>query len=105
MSALDRFLGTCLDSVHCVLASSLLITLAIIKALAAECRRDMALLSPSLLASVNATLAALSADLEIAARAATVVRYMLLQLPVASLTPCSLQRGPRTLMDLSSVST
>ncbi|OJT13104.1 Protein EFR3 [Trametes pubescens] len=52
--------------------ASLLITLAIIKALATECRRDMALLSPSLLSSVNATLALLSADLEIAARAATV---------------------------------
>ncbi|KAI0368151.1 hypothetical protein BV20DRAFT_948958 [Pilatotrama ljubarskyi] len=50
----------------------LLITLAIFKALATECRRDVALLSPSLLSSVNITLSALSADLEIAARAATV---------------------------------
>ncbi|KAI0775921.1 hypothetical protein BD413DRAFT_255861 [Trametes elegans] len=52
--------------------ASLLITLAIFKALATECRRDMALLSPSLLSSVNVTLSSLSADLEIAARAATV---------------------------------
>ncbi|KAI9001445.1 hypothetical protein BD414DRAFT_474648, partial [Trametes punicea] len=52
--------------------ASLLITLAIIKALATECRRDMALLSPALLSSVNTTLSSLSADLEIAARAATV---------------------------------
>ncbi|KAH9853607.1 hypothetical protein C2E23DRAFT_728277 [Lenzites betulinus] len=52
--------------------ASLLITLAIIKALATECRRDVALLSPSLLASVNVTLSSLSTDLEIAARAATV---------------------------------
>ncbi|KAI0832301.1 hypothetical protein BC628DRAFT_1308939 [Trametes gibbosa] len=52
--------------------ASLLITLAIIKALATECRRDVALLSPSLLSSVNVTLSSLSTDLEIAARAATV---------------------------------
>ncbi|KAI0698551.1 hypothetical protein C8T65DRAFT_660552 [Cerioporus squamosus] len=52
--------------------ASLLITLAIIKAIATECRREMALLSPALLASVNVTLLTLSADLEIAARAATV---------------------------------
>ncbi|EJF61134.1 hypothetical protein BD309DRAFT_947572 [Dichomitus squalens] len=52
--------------------ASLLITLAIFKAIAAECRRDLALLSPSLLSSVNTTLSALPTDLEIAARAATV---------------------------------
>ncbi|KAI0650320.1 hypothetical protein C8Q79DRAFT_902424 [Trametes meyenii] len=52
--------------------ASLLITLAIFKALATECRRDMALLSPSLLSSTNVTLSSLSADLEVAARAATV---------------------------------
>ncbi|KAI0638061.1 hypothetical protein C8Q77DRAFT_1089093 [Trametes polyzona] len=52
--------------------ASLLITLAIIKALATECRRDVALLSPSLLSSVNVTLSSLSADLEVAARAASV---------------------------------
>ena len=57
------------------LLSSLLITLAIIKALATECRRDIALLSSALLASVNATLSALSADLEVAARAGSVVRF------------------------------
>ncbi|KAI0750655.1 hypothetical protein C8Q80DRAFT_1217629 [Daedaleopsis nitida] len=52
--------------------ASLLITLAIFKALATECRREMAQISPSLLSSVNATLTSLSSDLEIAARAATV---------------------------------
>ncbi|KAH9899994.1 hypothetical protein C8Q73DRAFT_681619 [Cubamyces lactineus] len=52
--------------------ASLLITLSIFKALATECRRDMPLLSPSLLSSVNVALSSLSADLEIAARAATV---------------------------------
>ena len=52
---------------------SLLITLAIIKALATECRRDLALLTASLLASVNITLSALSNDLEVAARAGSVV--------------------------------
>lgn len=52
--------------------SSLLITLAIIKALATECRRDLPLLTASLLASVNITLATLSNDLEVAARAGSV---------------------------------
>ncbi|GJE84131.1 hypothetical protein PsYK624_002070 [Phanerochaete sordida] len=52
--------------------SSLLITLAIIKALATECRRDLPLLTASLLASVNVTLTTLSSDLEIAARAGSV---------------------------------
>ncbi|KAI0347191.1 hypothetical protein BDW22DRAFT_1351558 [Trametopsis cervina] len=52
--------------------ASLLITLSIIKALAIECRRDLALLTGSLLASVNATLSALSSDLEVSARAGSV---------------------------------
>ncbi|KAI0092076.1 hypothetical protein BDY19DRAFT_928213 [Irpex rosettiformis] len=52
--------------------ASLLITLAIIKALAIECRRDLALLTGSLLASVSVTLSALSSDLEVAARAGSV---------------------------------
>ncbi|CAL1700936.1 unnamed protein product [Somion occarium] len=52
--------------------ASLLISLAIFKALAMECRRDISLLSSSLLASVNATLSALRSDLEVAARAASV---------------------------------
>lgn len=43
------------------------------KALATECRRDVSLLSPSLLASINLTLTSLSSDLEVAARAASVV--------------------------------
>ncbi|KAI1795120.1 hypothetical protein LXA43DRAFT_65163 [Ganoderma leucocontextum] len=51
---------------------TLLITLAIFKAISADCRRDLALLSPSLLSSINATLSALPTDLEIAARAASV---------------------------------
>ncbi|KAI0701799.1 hypothetical protein BC835DRAFT_1411283 [Cytidiella melzeri] len=50
----------------------LLITLAIIKALAIECRRDLALLTGSLLTSVSETLSALSSDLEVAARAGSV---------------------------------
>jgi protein EFR3 len=36
------------------LCSSLLISLAIFRALATECRRDIALLSPSLVAAVDA---------------------------------------------------
>ncbi|OCH92881.1 hypothetical protein OBBRIDRAFT_772486 [Obba rivulosa] len=52
--------------------ASLLITLYIFKTLATECRRDIALLSASLIASVNVTLSALAGDLEVAARAASV---------------------------------
>jgi|SRR5882762_766414 len=52
---------------------SLLISLSISRALVTECRRDVSLLSPSLLASVNTVLSALSSDLEVAARTASVV--------------------------------
>ncbi|ESK94402.1 cellular morphogenesis-related protein [Moniliophthora roreri MCA 2997] len=52
--------------------SSLLISLAILRSLVTECRRDIHLLSPSLITSVEATLDASSNDLEISARAASV---------------------------------
>lgn len=59
--------------------SSLLITLAMFKALATECRRDVSLLSSSLLSAVNCTLSSLSSDLEVVARAASVVSLTLHQ--------------------------
>ncbi|KIK67981.1 hypothetical protein GYMLUDRAFT_36788 [Collybiopsis luxurians FD-317 M1] len=52
--------------------ASLLITLAIFRSLATECRRDIALLSPSLIASVENTLSNALDDLEVVARAASV---------------------------------
>ena len=52
---------------------SLLITLSILRSLATECKRDIALLSSSLVASVYVTLSAVPADLEVVARAASVV--------------------------------
>ncbi|KAJ7180256.1 hypothetical protein C8R43DRAFT_972407 [Mycena crocata] len=52
--------------------ASLLITLAILRSLATECRRDIALISPALVASVGATVAAVPGDLEVVARAASV---------------------------------
>ncbi|KZT19277.1 hypothetical protein NEOLEDRAFT_982376 [Neolentinus lepideus HHB14362 ss-1] len=52
--------------------ASLLITLSILKALATECRRDIILLSSSILASVQVTVTSLPSDLEVLARAATV---------------------------------
>ncbi|PBK72748.1 hypothetical protein ARMSODRAFT_953146 [Armillaria solidipes] len=52
--------------------ASLLITLAIFRALATECRRDIALLSPSLVASVDAALSSVPSDIEVVARAASV---------------------------------
>ncbi|KAJ7498767.1 hypothetical protein FB451DRAFT_1072574 [Mycena latifolia] len=52
--------------------ASLLITLGIFRSLATECRRDIALISPSLVASVAATVTAVPGDLEVVARAASV---------------------------------
>ncbi|EUC67410.1 cellular morphogenesis-like protein [Rhizoctonia solani AG-3 Rhs1AP] len=52
--------------------ASLLITLAILKQLTTDCKRDLTLLSTAVLISVKASLAALPDDLEVAARAASV---------------------------------
>ncbi|KAJ7582262.1 hypothetical protein C8J56DRAFT_1056416 [Mycena floridula] len=54
---------------------SLLISLAIFRFLATECRHNIALLSLSLMASLEATLSAFPSDMEAAARAATVVNH------------------------------
>ena len=58
---------------HLNTSRTLLITLNIIKALTTECRRDLSLLSASLMSSLDATLGALPNDLEVAAKVATVV--------------------------------
>ncbi|KAG2156199.1 hypothetical protein DEU56DRAFT_224351 [Suillus clintonianus] len=52
--------------------ASLLITLSVLRALAVECRRDISLLSPALVACLKVTLESLSSDLEVVARAASV---------------------------------
>ncbi|KAF8812578.1 hypothetical protein BYT27DRAFT_7183025 [Phlegmacium glaucopus] len=52
--------------------ASLLTSLSIFRSLATECGRDIDLLSPSLVGSVNATLTAIPSDLEVLARAASV---------------------------------
>lgn len=52
--------------------SSLLITLNIFRALATECKRDLSLLSPTLISSLQLTLSSLPADLEVTAKAAGV---------------------------------
>ncbi|KAG7096789.1 hypothetical protein E1B28_004199 [Marasmius oreades] len=52
--------------------ASLLITLAIFRSLAIECRRDINLITASLVASIEATLSSIASDLEVAARAASV---------------------------------
>ncbi|KAJ7094623.1 hypothetical protein B0H15DRAFT_969617, partial [Mycena belliarum] len=52
--------------------ASLLITLGIFRSLATECRRDIALFSPSLIASVLITVTAVPQDLEVVARVASV---------------------------------
>jgi hypothetical protein len=65
------------SSGHIRSRSSLLITLNIFRSLATECRRDLSLLSSSLISSLQITLASLPADLEVGAKAASVVRAML----------------------------
>ncbi|PPQ99057.1 hypothetical protein CVT24_003617 [Panaeolus cyanescens] len=52
--------------------ASLLISLAILRSLATECRRDIVLLSPYLVSSVDFVLSSLSSDLEIVVRAASI---------------------------------
>ncbi|KAF8557003.1 hypothetical protein OG21DRAFT_1407944 [Imleria badia] len=53
--------------------AALLVTLAILRALAIECRGDISLLSPSLLSCLKISLDLVSSDLEISARAASVL--------------------------------
>lgn len=62
----------------------LLVTLDIIRSLANECRRDIGLFSPFLITSVEVTLTALITDLEVVARAATVVRVELILFEIMS---------------------
>ncbi|KAF9057699.1 hypothetical protein BJ165DRAFT_1422569 [Panaeolus papilionaceus] len=52
--------------------ASLLISLAILRSLATECRRDIVLLSPYLVSSVDFSLSSLPSDLDLVARAASV---------------------------------
>ncbi|KJA30169.1 hypothetical protein HYPSUDRAFT_32272 [Hypholoma sublateritium FD-334 SS-4] len=52
--------------------AALLISLSILRSLATECRRDIALLSPALISSVECTLCSTPKDLEVVARAASV---------------------------------
>lgn len=60
---------------------SLLVTLAILKALCAECRQDISLFARSVVVCVDYALASLSNDLEVAARSASVVSlYMITRL-------------------------
>ncbi|THH15379.1 hypothetical protein EW146_g5089 [Bondarzewia mesenterica] len=51
--------------------ASLLISLSILRALITECRRDVSLLTPSLLAAVDVTLEGFSSDLEVSAKVAS----------------------------------
>ena len=50
-----------------------MVSLSILKSLATECRHNIALISPALLASLNATLSQVLSDIEVVARTATVV--------------------------------
>ncbi|KAL4076113.1 hypothetical protein J3A83DRAFT_4089467 [Scleroderma citrinum] len=52
--------------------ASLRITLAILRTLAVECRRDISLLSPTLVSCLRITLDTMSSDLDVCARAASV---------------------------------
>jgi hypothetical protein len=57
---------------------SLLVSLAVLRALTIECRRDLHLFSESLMSAVDATLSDVVGDLEVAARAASVVCTLVL---------------------------
>ncbi|KAH9049151.1 hypothetical protein EDB84DRAFT_1657862 [Lactarius hengduanensis] len=54
--------------------ASLLISLSIFKALATECRRDISLLTPSLLASIGTVLSTFPSDIEVSAKAANLFK-------------------------------
>ena len=67
-----RLLGS-IDRSLIMYRRSLLITLNIFKVLIEECRRDLSLLSPPLMSSLDTALASLSSDLEVCAKVASVV--------------------------------
>ncbi|KAN0131415.1 hypothetical protein V8E53_010792 [Lactarius tabidus] len=54
--------------------AALLISLSIFKALATECRRDISLLTPSLLASISTVLSTFPSDIEVSAKAANLFK-------------------------------
>lgn len=64
----------CAGSLTLFCTRTLLITLSIYKSLVNECRRDISQLSAALISSVNTALNSLPSDLELAAKAASVVR-------------------------------
>ena len=64
----------CAGSFTLFYTRTLLITLSIYKSLVNECRRDISQLSAALISSVNTALNSLPSDLELAAKAASVVR-------------------------------
>lgn len=81
--------------------STLLITLAILKALATECRRDISLLSSALLGSISLTLSSLPTDLEVIARAANVVSFLLISYLISAHDEkCSSPHGQRIRMGI-----
>lgn len=61
-----------------MLHRTLLVSLNIFKALVTECRRNLSLLSAALISSLDAVLEALPDDLEVAAKAATVVSILII---------------------------
>ncbi len=74
--------------------STLLVSLAVLRALAIECRRDIRLLSVPLMSCIDTTLSTIPEDLEVVARAASVVRTLACLLVVTSVSRlASLQRG------------
>lgn len=89
--------------------ASLLITLTIFKALVTECRSDLSLLTPALISTVVAAMTCFPRDLEVTAKAASVVSpavlfffCFLLNQPYNKTTPViSLPHGPHTRMDIS----
>ena len=85
--------------------ASLLVTLSIFKALVAECRSDLSLLTSALISTVVAAMTCFPRDLEVTAKAASVVSLVeLLSYQTITLTVdpmISLLHGQHTRMDSS----
>lgn len=73
--------------------STLLVSLSVLRALAIECRRDIRLLSVPLMSCIDSTLSTIPEDLEVVARAASVVRTLCLLVITSVSQLASLQLG------------
>lgn len=86
---------------HTRYRGSLLITLAILKALASECRQEIALLTPYLLGAVCSVFSLLTADLEVVAQAVSTVSMMYYIVCLSPISFHSSQHGVPSWIEVS----